>query len=206
MRFYLLIILISLTATSFSQKDSSFYRDEFFHFWEEQDAHFMSKELSPLPKKMRRNFHGHQHFNFSMNYVVTAYFERIENSDTIIMKTSADTEKKYVYFARVHFRLHETSCSLYVYQSLSLREIEEYKNHLFIPFRDATSGNETYGAGRYIDLLIPNSDSIVINFNHAYNPYCAYTDGYFCPIPPKENTLKIEISAGAKVPLESTKH
>ncbi|MBK7127881.1 MAG: DUF1684 domain-containing protein [Crocinitomicaceae bacterium] len=206
MRFYLLIILIPLTEAAFSQKDSSFYRDEFFHFWQEQDAHFKSKELSPLPKKMRKKFPGHQHFNFSINYVVTAHFERIESTDTIIMKTSADTEKKYVHYALVRFSLHDAPCSLYVYQSLSLREIEEYKNHLFIPFRDATNGNETYGAGRYIDLLIPNSDSIVINFNHAYNPYCAYTDGYFCPIPPKENTLKIEIKAGAKIPLETANH
>ena len=72
----------------------------------------------------------------------------------------------------------------------------EYSNHLFIPFNDITNGVETYDAGRYIDLEIPKGDTIIIDFNKAYNPYCAYNDGYSCPIPPEENNLEVEVKAG----------
>jgi uncharacterized protein (DUF1684 family) len=75
---------------------------------------------------------------------------------------------------------------------------EEYKNYLFIPFTDATSGTHTYEGGRYIDISIPEitDNKIIIDFNKAYNPYCCYTPGYSCPIPPKENALTIAINAG----------
>ena len=87
---------------------------------------------------------------------------------------------------------------LNVYQSQELLKSAEYKDYLFIPFTDATSGNETYEGGRYIDLTIPTSDHALINFNKAYHPYCAYTDGYNCPVPPQENTLPIKIEAGVR--------
>jgi uncharacterized protein (DUF1684 family) len=89
---------------------------------------------------------------------------------------------------------------LNVYQSHTLREKEGYKDYLFLPFTDLTNGNETYGSGRYIDLRIPERETIIIDFNKAYNPYCAYNYGYACPIPPKENKLKVEIRAGVMAP------
>jgi len=84
--------------------------------------------------------------------------------------------------------------------------LEEYKNYLFIPFKDLTSGTETYGGGRYMDIMIPEGDEIILNFNTAYNPYCAYANGYFCPIPPAENTLNVEIRAGAMIPWDTEEH
>jgi len=74
-----------------------------------------------------------------------------------------------------------------------------YKNHIFIPFTDLTNGEETYGGGRYIDATIPKGKSITLDFNYSYNPYCHYTEGYNCPIPPKENFLDIKIKAGEKI-------
>ena len=75
---------------------------------------------------------------------------------------------------------------------------EKYKDYLFIPFTDKTSGIETYGGGRYIDLVLSDivNKTCTIDFNKAYNPYCAYTAGYNCPIPPKENDLPVAIKAG----------
>ena len=87
---------------------------------------------------------------------------------------------------------------LNVYQSIDLLKDRKYRNYLFIPFRDATSGKETYGGGRYIELTIPRADTIMINFNLAYHPYCAYTEGYNCPIPPRENYLPVKIEAGVR--------
>jgi uncharacterized protein (DUF1684 family) len=80
-----------------------------------------------------------------------------------------------------------------------LRKKEEFEKYLFVPFTDLTSGKETYGGGRYLDLEVPDGDSLEVDFNYAYNPYCAYTDGYSCPIPKPESRLSISILAGEKL-------
>ncbi|MEI9956742.1 MAG: DUF1684 domain-containing protein [Ferruginibacter sp.] len=89
---------------------------------------------------------------------------------------------------------------LTVYQSKSLTKNDQYKDYLFIPFTDATSGDESYGSGRYIDILTTDikNNTVTIDFNKAYNPYCAYTTGYNCPIPPRENYLIVAVKAGEK--------
>lgn len=172
----------------------------------DQDRHFLNKKTSPLTKKERRKFKEHRFFPVNMDYCVVAKFERIENGDTVIMKTSANTEKVYIKFAKVYFTIEEVPCELTVYQNVKLSQIKEYEDYLFIPFRDQTSGQESYGGGRYIDLKIPEEDEIILNFNLAYNPYCAYTEGYFCPIPPNENILEVEIKAGAMIPRAKEQH
>ncbi|RYZ18548.1 MAG: DUF1684 domain-containing protein, partial [Chitinophagaceae bacterium] len=101
-------------------------------------------------------------------------------------------------YGKIHFVIHDSTCTLTVYRSKRLMQTEEYKNHLFIPFTDANTGTATYEGGRYIDVSIPDirDGKILIDFNKAYNPYCCYTTGYNCPIPPKENTLPVAINAG----------
>ncbi|MCB0475507.1 MAG: DUF1684 domain-containing protein, partial [Flavobacteriaceae bacterium] len=96
------------------------------------------------------------------------------------------------------FELNGQSLKLHVYQNQELIKQAEYENHIFIPFTDLSSGNESYGGGRYIDLEIPRGDTLVIDFNKAYNPYCAYNHKYSCPIPPRENSLPVAIHAGVK--------
>ena len=115
-----------------------------------------------------------------------------------MMSTSGKTKQQYRVYGIIHFNLHDTAVSLTIYQSRSLMSSEKYKEHLFIPFTDLTSGRETYGGGRYIDLSISDisNNTYIIDFNKAYNPYCAYTTGYNCPIPPKENDLSVAIKAG----------
>ena len=75
----------------------------------------------------------------------------------------------------------------------------EYAGFLFLPFKDLTNGKETYGGGRFMDILIPDTDKIILDFNKAYNPYCAFSHRYSCPLPPFENWLKTEIPAGEKL-------
>jgi uncharacterized protein len=87
---------------------------------------------------------------------------------------------------------------LNIYRNIDLSKKKEYKNYLFLPFLDLTSGNESYGGGRYIDMRIPKGNIITIDFNKAYNPYCAYNHKYSCPVVPDENNLNIEIKAGVK--------
>ena len=88
--------------------------------------------------------------------------------------------------------------ALYAYQNIDLVKKEAYKDYLFIPFTDLSNGFETYGGGRYIDIQYNGEESIVLDFNKAYNPYCAYSGRWSCPIPPKENHLEIEIKAGVR--------
>ena len=202
MKKFLSILFLASTFNTFCQIDSSKYLDESIRFKAGEDEHYKNKETSPLDKKARKAFTGHRFYEVDLAYVVKAKFARITNGDTVVMKTSADTEKNYIKYATLHFNVNYKHCHLTVYQSLTLREMEEFKNYLFIPFKDLTSGKETYGGGRYLDITIPEGDEIILNFNTAYNPYCAYADGYFCPIPPPENTLNVEIRAGAMVPFE----
>ena len=115
-----------------------------------------------------------------------------------MMSTSGNTKQQYRVYGIIRFNIHDTAVALHIYQSRSLMSSEKYKEHLFIPFTDLTSGRETYGGGRYIDLYISDiiNNTYVIDFNKAYNPYCAYTTGYNCPVPPKENDLSVAVKAG----------
>lgn len=140
-------------------------------------------------------------FPISEAYRVKAQFQRKENSPWFLMETSGTMKKMYRVYGTLTFTLHGSSYSLNVYQSQSLLQTAEYKNHLFIPFTDATSGKESYAMGRYYDFSIEDivNNSIVIDFNKVYNPYCAYVGGvYNCPIPPKENNLTVAVKAGEK--------
>jgi hypothetical protein len=101
----------------------------------------------------------------------------------------------------VSFQVNGTDLSLVVYQNEQLMQDTAFENYLFLPFTDLTNGEESYGGGRYLDLEISKlkNNSILIDFNKAYNPYCAYASGYNCPVPPRENNLPIAIRAGEKV-------
>ncbi len=113
------------------------------------------------------------------------------------MKT-ANKDRDYVKYGELHFTIKGEKCKLNVYQSLKLIQDEKYKNFLFLPFTDLTSNVTSYGGGRYIDLLIPAGKKLTLDFNQAYNPYCAYAVGYSCPIPPKENFLELKVEAGVR--------
>jgi uncharacterized protein len=139
-------------------------------------------------------------YTIDSTYKINAAFERILDTTGFTMKTSAGTTQHYFKYGRASFTLHGTDHQLFIYQSKALR-YTSYKDYLFIPFTDLTTGDQTYGSGRYIDLLIPDIkvNHVLIDFNKAYNPYCAYAAGYHCPLPPKENYLPIEVKAGEKV-------
>ena len=141
-------------------------------------------------------------FTVNEKYKVTASFEETGNSKWFSMETSGAIKKTFRVYGILHFSINDTAVTLNIYQSQNLMNIAEYKNHLFLPFTDITSGEETYAAGRYIDLDISDikNNKLVIDFNKAYNPYCAYVSRkYNCPIPPKENQLPVAILAGEKI-------
>ena len=138
-------------------------------------------------------------FPIDSSYRVFASFEKITDTIGFTMKTSAGTMQEYFKYGRVSFHLKDTLLQLFIYQSKRLR-YTSYKDYLFIPFTDATTGDVTYAAGRYIDLLKTDitNDQVVVDFNKAYNPYCAYAAGYHCPLPPRENYVELRVEAGEK--------
>jgi len=132
-------------------------------------------------------------------YKVTASVEKLHDQAFFPMATSNSSSHSAIKFARVKFNLHGKQYTLFAYQLSFLLNSAKHKNDFFIPFTDSTSGMESYGGGRYIDFAIKDiqpSNTLVIDFNKAYNPYCAFTSGYSCPIPPKENDLEVAIRAG----------
>lgn len=140
-------------------------------------------------------------FAVDERYRINCRFERTPNSSWFRMESSGPVKRNYRTYGIIYFTLNDTLVSLNIYQGQDLMVSEKYRDHLFIPFTDATSGEETYESGRYIDLEIKDitGGSFVIDFNKAYNPYCAYVSGkYNCPIPPSENRLPVAILAGEK--------
>lgn len=162
------------------------------------NSQFKDKEDSPLTPQDRKKFEALDFFPIDSNYRVEARFERTPNAEPVKMKTSTDRMPTYQVYGKLSFELKGETYELKVYQSLRLRESEEHKSYLFLPFTDLTNGVETYGGGRYIDLTIPQGNTLIIDFNKAYNPYCAYSYSYSCPIPPAENHLETMIMAGIK--------
>ena len=152
---------------------------------------------SPLKKVDYATFQGIHFFPINEKYVVTAKFKRTKNEKPFAMKTSGTKTPTYVKYGEITFKIDGKKLKLDVFQNLDLvKNNPKYKNHLFLPFTDLTSGVSSYGGGRYIDLQIPKKNKFLLDFNTAYNPYCAYTVGYNCPIPPKQNDLNVEILAG----------
>ncbi len=193
-----LVIFILFASETFSQKSSSDSAiTAIKNFRQELNAAYKHPEHSPLDEKSRKKFRKHNFYPINLKYRVIAKLKTTPDEPFFELKTSSGKTKLYRKYGEVTFMLDAKEYTLNVYQGKALLEKEEYKNYLFVPFKDHTSGNETYGGGRYLDLRIPaNDDKLWLDFNMAYNPYCAYSDKYNCPVVPVENYLDTEIKAG----------
>jgi uncharacterized protein (DUF1684 family) len=162
------------------------------------NANFKDATKSPLKAGDRKQFSGLDFFKFDAGFIVKAELKRTPNSEWFKMQsTTGDTTNERVYGV-LSFVLKGQSFTLNVYQGKAMMTREGFEDYLFLPFIDHTNGESTYGGGRYIDLRIPEGDGIEIDFNTAYNPYCAYNEKYSCPIVPRVNTIDIEVRAGLK--------
>lgn len=161
---------------------------------------YASKETSPLDNKTRKKFKGHDFFPINFDYRVEAELRVMENLPVFKMKTSTERLADYRKYGELVFTVKGEELKLNVYQSTDLLKRAGYEDYLFVPFTDLANGNLSYAGGRYIDLRIPKEgNTVVLDFNQAYNPYCAYSDNYSCPIVPAENHLDTEILAGVKM-------
>ena len=196
-KFLILIFLLFVVRISLGQKDTAAFA-HIQQFQEGLNREYADASTSPLSDEERKNFKGIRFFAIDIQYIVTAKFVRTPNEKIFAMPTSGSVTKGYVKYGEAEFSLMGKPYKLSIYQSIDLAKQRKYRDYLFIPFQDETSGKETYGGGRYIDLTIPQNNTIVINFNLAYQPYCAYTEGYNCPIPPRENYLPVKVKAGVR--------
>ncbi|WP_445737471.1 DUF1684 domain-containing protein [Mariniflexile sp.] len=193
----LITILILVTCfVGCTQKKKTIKGDTQFQL--ELNAQFKDASTSPLKDKDRKNFESLEFFKFDSAYVVTAILKRTPDTEFFNMKTTTDEVSKERVYGVLSFELKGNPYQLNIYQGKELMTKEGYEDYLFLPFLDETNGLESYGGGRYIDAKIPKGDTMEIDFNKAYNPYCAYNEKYSCPIVPRENYLKTRIEAGVK--------
>ena len=164
----------------------------------EMNADFKDVSKSPLKEKDRKEFKGLDFYKFDSIYVVTAKLTRTPDEKPFKMKTTTDRLPNYVKFGVVEFQLEGKSHQLDIFQNLDILEDEGYEDYLFLPFLDNTNGEGSYSGGRYVEGRIPEGDFIIIDFNTAYNPYCAYNDKYSCPIVPRQNYIDADVKAGVK--------
>ena len=169
---------------------------DILQFQNNMNEEFKNPESSPLPDKYRKDFEGLAFFKPDTNYVVRAKLVLTPEALPFLMPTTTDRKSEEVVYGIVHFQMNGKEHQLEVYQNTELMLQEEHKDYLFLPFTDKTNGEETYSGGRYIDLTKPEGDSITIDFNKAYNPYCAYNKKYSCPIVPNVNAMDTEVLAG----------
>jgi len=157
-------------------------------------------EATPLTTEQLAEFKGLKYFEPDVHFRIDAKLIKDKKLEVVLMKTSTDREPAYVRYGIVKFAMGTEEYKLAVFQNKKMLDQSQDTNMLFIPFRDLTNGSETYGGGRYIDCEIPPSgDMIFVDFNYAYNPYCAYNHKFSCVIPPEENRLPVRIEAGEKV-------
>jgi uncharacterized protein (DUF1684 family) len=191
-KYLLPICLLINTSIIFAQGKDKAYIDSLENF---RNNYIQSHEVVKEPDRKFLRF-----FPVDISYNIMCRFENIKNDKWFEMNTSGKAKQIYRRYGRLTFMLHDTTLHLYVYQSQSLMNDTTYKDYLFIPFTDITSGEESYGAGRYLECFASDikNNMLLLDFNKAYNPYCAYTSGYNCPIPPRENDLSVAVKAGEK--------
>ena len=171
---------------------------DIIQFQNELNEQFRDPERSPLTESDRKKFDGLEFFMPDTNYRVMADLKRTPEALPFLMPTTTSRKARERVYGIASFMIDGQSFELEIYQSMDLIDDEEYEDYLFLPYTDLTNGNGSYEGGRYIDLEIPDGDLILIDFNKSYNPYCHYNKKYSCPIVPKVNHLKTEISAGVK--------
>jgi uncharacterized protein (DUF1684 family) len=194
MRFLLCCLL--LANMSYNLYGQS-YGDDIIEYRKHYIEELLAEPRKPVQPSQIKNI---TFFRPDKKYCVLAQFTETPGSVPFKVPTHSGKQKPFREYGTLSFTINDTAVVLHAYQLLDLVNNESHKDDLFVPFKDITNYESTYGGGRYIDLSIKDikDGSILLDFNKCYNPYCAYTDGFSCPIPPKENYIPVAIFAGEK--------
>jgi len=193
---YIILFFVIITNLSCAQDKLPLLGDT--DYQRQMNADFKDAAKSPLTDRDRKVFRSLDFFKFDSTHVVNADFKRTPNETPFKMKTTTDREVDYIKYGEATFTIKDKLLKLNVYQDLEMAEEVGQEEALFLPFMDNTNGVESYKGGRYIEVKLPKDDKLLIDFNKAYNPYCAYNIKYSCPIVPSENILYVRIEAGVK--------
>jgi hypothetical protein len=165
----------------------------------QKDAEFSTSQESPIPGDKRATLLPLSYFPIDENYAVPAELELADTRTRLQMPTSTGKLRDYERVGTLKFSLNGQRLRLTAFSEAGMRI-----SRLFVPFADATSGSETYAAGRYMELDPTATGIYVVDFNVAYHPYCYYSTEYDCPYPPAENRLPVPIRAGERLPAQAT--
>ncbi len=198
MRFFVVLFLI--LGVVFVTNAQSFYgsTDEKV-FRDGRNSEMCDRAETPLLAVDYSLFKELNYFKTVVNYRVDATFKESADEKQFNFETSAGTIRKYLKKGVLIFKINGKEHSLSIFQSTNTPKNDEFFDLWFVPFKDLTNKTETYSGGRYLSIWKPENSKVILDFNMAYNPSCAYgSDRFSCPIPPKENFLSIEILAGER--------
>ncbi|WP_271392694.1 DUF1684 domain-containing protein [Aequorivita sinensis] len=196
MKNLLLFSFLLITSLGFTQSEALVL--ESLKAQVKLNSEFANPETTILTPEDFRTFKELDFYPIDEKYIVNARFVRTPDEKPFLMPTTTTRTPEYVKYGEAHFSIDGKDFVLSLFKNTQPYNEPGYEDYLFLPFTDLTSGDGSYGGGRYLDQRIPEGDTFVIDFNKAYNPYCAYNPKYSCPIPPKENDLLIRIEAGVK--------
>jgi len=199
MKYFLIVAFLSLFISCNSQDKRPLIGKT--EYQQKLNAVFKDASKSPLKNKDLKSFKGLDFFPVDSSYIIIASIEKTPDNPFLGMATSTEEKSYYRKFGILTFTLKEKEMQLTLYESLEESENPVFEDYLFLPFTDETSGSDSYGGGRYMDVFkskINTNGTLELNFNNTYNPYCAYNDDYSCPLTPRDNHLSMEILAGVK--------
>ena len=199
MKYFLIVAFLSLFISCNSQDKRPLIGKS--EYQQKLNAVFKDASKSPLKNKDLKSFKGLDFFPVDSSYIIIASIEKTPETPFLGMATNTEEKSYYRKFGILTFTLKEKEIQLTLYESLEESENPVFKDYLFLPFTDETSGSDSYGGGRYMDVFkskINTNGTLELNFNNTYNPYCAYNDDYSCPLTPRDNHLSMEILAGVK--------
>jgi len=191
-----LAVIIFQQANTFTSQS---YINEIEELRDQKDLRFKNDPKSPIPKSQKATFKGLSYYPVKEKFKVEAKIiapKGPEKKDTLKLLTTTGDFRPFLAVGKVGFKIDEKPFTLTAYEYLETEEPT-----LFVPFTDETTGEFTYGGGRYLD--VPLQENLVLDFNQAYNPYCVYNEEFSCPIPPRENHLDIRILAGENISKEA---
>jgi uncharacterized protein len=188
------VILWLLTLSLRMQPDDvETWKRALLRFRVQKDEFMRLERDSPFARSGQQDFNGLKYFEPDPSFRFEAKLQRYRAEASVMMTTSTGARQLFNREGRFDLSIGGQPFPLQAYQPA-----ERDDPSLFIPFRDTTSGKETYGAGRYLEMRVEHDDEYLVDFNYAYNPYCAYVEGFVCPLPPAENFLKVAVRAGEK--------
>lgn len=170
---------------------------EIKQFRHQKDQFFATSADAPIPRHERQHFQGLRYFDPDPAYRVEAELARFDAPEIVQLGTTTGRITEHYRYGEARFILDGQDCRLTAYKSV---DADDDDAELFLPFRDATTGQESYGAGRYLEVeeAADGSGHLILDFNLAYSPWCAYNDAYSCVLPPAENRLPVAVRAGEK--------